>query len=544
MVENILLSVIQGEREKLATETKESYLSAHSSVCVVWGSGADIQHVMMPGEYRTVLVQCVPHDMDHSDVLEFMEKFGDITESIVFGLNKKLWRSKNWGKITYKDPKSADRAVRETATGTPMAVPERKTQTNEFRSDFTVQAEWCRRPKRDIAFVKLCNPEDSVMMLSGSSHLRINEFSVPMRRSKDDDDTLFLAKLHTSISEADIKKAVLDTCPLVAVNRVFRPRTKVEETPPEAVDAIRGRLIAEIKAYISQDRFDVHVLKPRIADFFWKATIKFKFVEDRETVLASLKNFSIGDQLVTFKADMRSSIYIPPSVEKHVCKDLDEAMAHIKDSGSVTIMRKMLRNKTTVVDIDGDDQTSIKFATEIIQNVIKADIIDCSKSDALMSLLRRTSTRGIADRTGALLQHDQRTNALFIYGTDASKSKAKIEINTFLEHQETLATKEIVMKGPDKPIGLMKALVLKYGFDLDGLRQECDLVNLNLNLKRHSMCASGSEESITKFAETVESISQSLDPVAKSEDSIDCVVCFCPINTAWYILNCADMLIV
>ena len=69
--------------------------------------------------------------------------------------------------------------------------------------------------------------------------------------------------------------------------------------------------------------------------------------------------------------------------------------------------------------------------------------------------------------------------------------------------EQMLESQEHSLRGEDKPQGLMKALILKYGEDLGSLIRTTGLQSAAVNFRRHMLKVTGSRTSLDNAAAEV-----------------------------------------
>ena len=76
--------------------------------------------------------------------------------------------------------------------------------------------------------------------------------------------------------------------------------------------------------------------------------------------------------------------------------------------------------------------------------------------------------------------------------------------------EQTLESEEHCLRGEDKPPGLMKTLILKYGEDLGSLIRNTGLQSATVDFRRHRLKVTGTRTSLDNAAAEVREVTRAI----------------------------------
>ena len=295
----VIAGKISSEKDRLAAKDTEEVLGG-SGVRLVLGRGGIITNLLMPDEYRTVIVTDVAVGVN---VMDELLKIGPIVKCFRFKSE-----DRNWGKVTFAVPDDALRAVNDNG-GVFSAKRAGGFVRASADSVFTLKAQWCRRPTKRFTFVTMVNPED-VSRLCGA--LLIRGRIVDVNVSRKDCMQLYLKSLPPDVDEVDITTALERKDDDLAILKVVVPRENVGSTTPSELDHLRSILCGQLNEHLPTNSYRVEMIPPREKDFHYSARISFT------TAAAALPELTghvtVGGRPVTFTADLRTSMTVAKPV--------------------------------------------------------------------------------------------------------------------------------------------------------------------------------------------------------------------------------------
>ncbi|KAI0212406.1 ATP-dependent RNA helicase DEAH12, chloroplastic, partial [Lamellibrachia satsuma] len=360
----VITESIVNEKARLAAECSEVALGdGGGGVRVVLGRGGAVARLLMPDEYRTVVITDASDD---AEVLDALRRIGPVLK---YTKSNEKNRSRRWGEVTFNQPEHALRAVNDN-NYVFSARPVGGSARSASNSTFTLKANWCRRPSRGFAFVTMTYPED-VSCVSGRN-LLIRGRSIDVNVSRKNIMELYLNKLPLDVDNADIltalKRSVDDDH--LSVSKVVIPRENVGATTPSELDLVKSNLSAAIKTHVSTGDYKLEMIPPREKDFDYNAWISFTNATDGMMALRALNgHVTIGSKPVTFTADLRTSLTVTRPVYDAIREELEQVIQLCRRDGSIV----KVSNKTgpdayiVVVRIHTDSLLGLQMAADAVR---------------------------------------------------------------------------------------------------------------------------------------------------------------------------------
>jgi hypothetical protein len=123
------------------------------SVRVILQAGGSVKQLLMPQDYRVLIIERLPEDMSEE---ELMTIFESISKCKLCRFN--AHKARNYGSVTYAEPSEAKRAA---ALCVEKGLPV-KPQSNFYKKQmFSVNISWLRRPAKGIAYVSFASFESA-----------------------------------------------------------------------------------------------------------------------------------------------------------------------------------------------------------------------------------------------------------------------------------------------------------------------------------------------------------------------------------------------
>ncbi|XP_071094097.1 uncharacterized protein [Haliotis cracherodii] len=513
-------------------QTKES-----AGVRVILGNGGAVKDILMADEYRTIRVDSPGVNSSADTILNKFGRFGKIKDHRVFKNPQK-----RWGCITFESSDAAMEAVNMTKSdSSEVAVPEKHARGyQESQSKLQVKITWCRRESKGFGYADVA-PEVMPQILQRGS-LNIKETLVNTSIDKKSGKSLYLRNLGQTITEADIKKAILssmnyDEDEANIVHKVTVVREKVNTTE-EQLTTFKTQLQAQLQHYSPDNRFQMEIKEPTATSVHYLAFASFTNPDEGIAACQGLsRQFYLNDRVVTMEPDIRSSLYVNRDVHAAIKDDLDAYLKEFSTYGftDVRVTPKPLKDKT-VLYINASSSKELAKVRADLQNIIQGDVLECGMDQNLRQLFSRAGRDFLKEtekKCNVFIQVDGRTFTLSIRGKKEACARVHILIKGYLQELSEGEWKEVHLRGRDKPNGLMKRLMNEYGIELEKLQQDIGLRSVVLNFKQQTVKLVGSIEDIDKAVKVIEDISSKLLDGVKApeeEELPECCVCFCPIE--------------
>ena len=530
----VVAASIANEKDCLAAEWSEVALGdGGGGVRVVLGRGGAVTHLLMPDEYRTVVIT---EGSGNADILDTLHRIGPMVNYTRF---KAKDRSRRWGEVTFDQPQHARRAVNDNSrvfSARPVCGSARSA------ANFTLFAKWCRRRPKGYAFVTMENPED-VNRVCDAKVLILGRL-VDVSVSQEDDKQLYLTNLPLGVDDSDILTALrrmVDDNEL-SIHSVVIPRESVGATTRSELEHLKSNLSAAIKIHVRRGPYRVEMIPAKEKDFYYNARIIFTTAAVGITALRALNDHvTMGRKPVAFTPDLRTSLTVARPVFDTICEELEQVIQLCsRDGNFVNVSKKSpLDVRNVVVWIHSDSLPGLRMAADTVRRVIRTETVQfesteefrCVTGPAGLQELRR-----IEADTVAKIMVDARVMNVLVHGSETAQRRALMLVDRFVQDNKALLSKELLLRdfaSRGKTVQLMKRLLAKYGVELEELQRHTGAHYLELQLRRHALMFRGTEgayESLQK--ELREDDAQLTDgsTTKPTTDSPNCPLCFCPVD--------------
>ncbi|XP_063884046.1 uncharacterized protein LOC135113046 [Scylla paramamosain] len=564
--------VVPPLRAKFRAEESEESVSRseHGGVRAVVGAGGVVTDLLMPTEYTAVMVNCrldVIQELSEREVAAALGKHGAVKECTKF--LRKNNRSTLWGKVVFEGREAAAAAVEESYDGQ-MREKERRLQESgddsyeKEESDdsddlqlnvrpnvraagrpdaaFTAKIQWCRRPSRGFGYVSFVNVEDFMRAQTefGNRFITVGESRALVKIARKEPQSFHVSNFGPLVTEDVLRAAFaekLDLHPTRDLTKVVVVRVQKPQNTEERLICQR-RLRLEIENFAPRESFHLEVREPRSdRDVNFIGFCKFDNPEQGHAACVAIdNNFRINsDTVVTMRPNIRSSLFVHADVYAQCGQQL-EALVQELEGGDVRLEIKKLRSNNVIVTLFSDSVAGVALVRARLKQLVTGDVVECGNSPASVILFShegRRLLREVMDRTHTLVLTDTRLRTVSIHGPAEQRKIARGHITDHLrmlaDHRDTLQ-----LRGAGRPPGLMKALMMKYGGDLEDLRISAGLGAVTLNLRYHLLRLYGPRQAVEKASQAVEALAAALpqEVTEPDEEQPDCAACLCPVEAA------------
>ena len=531
----VVAEKIASEKGRLAAEDIEVALGGgdgDGDVRMVLGRGGAVSHLLMPEEYRTVVISDASDD---ADVMHALCRIGPMANYSRF---KGKDKSQGWGIVTFDQPEHALRAVCDDS-GLFSARPLGGAPGHAEQSAFTLKARWSRRTPKGHAYVMMKDPEDVIRSCVGT--VLIRGAKVDVNINPKNDMQLFLKGLPSDASSTDVStalnRAVGDED--LSVTDIVIPREDVSVASPGELGHLNYTLSAAIKKHVPTGGYRVEMIPPKEKDFDYNARIIFTSAVDEMTVLGTLEGqVTVGRKPVTFTRDLRTSFVVAKPVYDVIREELDQVMTACSRGGTfVKVPKKSFPNaRHIVVLIYSDDRSGLQVASDSVRRVVQPKTVEFDSTEEFRCVTGpagREELRRIEADSGAKITVDARLMNVLIHGPETVRRRAAMAVGRFVQDNKTLSRKEVLLGTRGNSAGLMKLLLTKYGVDLEQLQRRTGALYLELQLRRHALLFRGTTDAYDSLQKALREDEAQLTDVpttTPSADSANCPVCFCPID--------------
>ena len=535
----MISNVVNGVRAQMKGKVFEWGVTCkEDDVRVVLGAGGSIQHILMPYDYRTLIVKGHRSEAWMNEFVGLFSDYGDIAS-----INTRPELSS----VTYYSPDDAAEAyvaiqpfVEEGVT----VKPSMKKPSGELGSQFKVKVEWCRRKKQNFAFITFASVEDCLIAQRNVWSLVVAGSLLKFRPSKDGQPQLFVTNVGQQVTEESLKQAVERNLLGygISVKSAKIGLEKPYPTTPEQLQALHHQLDRLVAIYATKGQYAIYLKSPKPFHKNHLAFLQFSNPEEGYRALMGLCHEQIGDNLLQAKACLSSSITYPKSVFAVLEGTITEAMEEVRlmGNGSVTVkVHNSPSHSTTLVSLSSDDVRAFIQAKDLLNSVLQPDTIQCLTPELRQYIIRkctREELEAIGSATGTFITADLRVMTVNIYGTEGNCTRAKMELNRKIEESlhRGVQCNAIDLKAPGRAPGLMKFVVSQFRTDLSKLLEREGISGATLDARRHILTLYSTPEALKSVQELLESFCpsrHSLDPtMLLEEEDNTCCACCCPVE--------------
>ena len=546
--------MIEGKLNILREEMKEQCYETgvtkpEDDVKVVLGSGGCIQHVLMPYHFRTVIVRG-PHDESwRNEAVTTLARFDEAVTTLArFGkcqVEKKVFANEIRMYVTYKNPTDAANAAKIDKSELPENVSiEPKLLQARGNSGFQLQIEWCRRARRNFAFVNFECEADQIVAQERLSHIDNSQLQFrEVTNAKPGCHQLFVANAGHWITEDDLKTFVEERVDLNGGVEVHLVYEKAFETTPEEVDAMKHQLQQLVSQYATPHEFKVRVIRPKDHHVTFRAFVDFNDPDEGQLAMDGLddEDEEVGDMPLSVKLLLSTSVQFFPHVYDVIKTDIDKVKSELYSyhGNSVEVNEKKDKRGNVVVQILSSDLDAFTTAKSALNTVLQPHVIECCSpflQQYVQSHQCRQDLNRIQSSTTTLIFANLRTMTLSVYGTEVNRAQALTQLYDRIDELEStgVVIHELKLKGPDMPPGLMKHLVSLFGVDLMGILQMEGVNGASLDPHKQILTLFSTATAKASVMKIINEYTALVPPAcitpSQHDDVDECYVCFTDID--------------
>ena len=537
-------------RAKLIEETKEYGLTSEYDLTrVVMGVGGVVQRVIMPNQFRSLTAVCCDKRQSLDDVEVLLQKYGEVCAVKKHPENAQF-------SITYSSTESAQKALNEFSFPNVELYPYNCQQ-------FTLQLQWERRERAAFAFLLFENHEDCQSVLQyGMISYQLNRIKI----SKDkygNPSKLFLTGNVLSLCDEDNLRDVI--CNKVGENIQFSLKMGYKKFETK-------QLLSECEEYLSDDsdsherdmNYDLRseelriqsIIKEKIENKYAKeGTYTVKFIHPMQwhiyfTAYVTFYESEMGYKVLhsdwngecidgktlSVRPHFKRVVSIRKDIYSLVYEDIENTrkiLIHRYPRLYIKILQPERNMKDfSRISISTSDVRTFSVAQNMIHEAAKPCVLNCDTTELQEYVVNRTCSeelKAIQKSTSTYVYRDLNTMCFKIYGIDQNQDAAVSMIKDKAQElfSDGATTYEINLRDSKWSPGLMKCLVTKYGYELDGMLdfEGVRRITLNPHLQLISLLAT------TKGVGSVKACLDQLSmPLCvqklESEYEFNCSACF------------------
>ena len=540
-----LKSTLDPIREKIRSETAEHpVIPEIQSVRIVIGAGGQIQDVLYHDEFKNVFI-FGENPGSNDRIKEWFGQYGSISSFIP--KSQKSRNPKYIGQITYENSESARKAVNATEKGqcdytaSPPKVKAKSDGGDLLRARLT----WCRRKSRGFGFVEILDENKIDMIILSCSSKKVNAGGKYMKikrkqneRQDEKKNELYVSGLGESVNEDVLRECFLNNFDVSEedIGKVAIVREK-KDTRPEMLQSLKSQLEDAFSNNIERDMFSVSVMEPKPGDFTYQASITCKDPEKGLEVCSSMQhNLFIEGHSVSIIPEMNTRLSVLTPVYQRIEKEIERYCEKIRNEtrGRRATVRR-LKNEKYVIDISTNSIESLVDTRNEIQRMLEGEKVNVDRIPDLPHLFTRDGqekVRRVMQKTNTTILLDHRNISVSIHGKTEERVLALEKIKRYVEKLSSSKARLYDLKGESKPPGLMKAVILKHGKDLQGLKDLSALTAIELDLRNHRIKMLGSDDAVAKAVEEIDEMATQVPgkcSISITSNEPECAICLCVI---------------
>lgn len=397
--------------------------------------------------------------------------------------------------------------------------------------------EWCRRPM--FAFIKFSN--SAVVKQVCKASIVINGSRLRIRQSKTNTSEVHILNFNSNTKEEDLRQAFEIKLPLLkdSIEKITM-RSKSVKTSEDELTSLKQTIERKLREYVKEGEFTLDLKTPKDHHNTFLGFVSFTIPEEGLLAYVGINNtFKINYELVTMTPEFKTTVLIPKFLFPTYKDTVENFSKNLDETLSAKCRSKELKNGNVLVELVSEEKEMVLQAKQIIQSAVngkkygKDDIDDI---EVLFTWDGKAFIDKVKKQTNTIIMADSRVFVITIHGSKDNTSKAIKALIEYIRDRKTGVSKQLVLKGPDKPAGIMKELMLRYGFDLSKLKEENELKYIELDRRRHILTMAGELKVVDKVIEVVQTVIEGVVKKGKCNEHLqsvktrDCVVCFCPIE--------------
>ncbi|XP_076339195.1 LOW QUALITY PROTEIN: uncharacterized protein LOC143240523 [Tachypleus tridentatus] len=540
LVEKLFYEMILEPKRKLKEEDQEISFAdfldscSSSSFKIIIGSGAEVKCLLMPNDFRTIIISKISDGVKDADIISHVTNLENLCSY------RLITKGKQKIYVTFDDPKNASKALNKLKhcpdiSITPLVSPDEHTLGSKYKVVLNVL--WQRRLCKGFGFVNFSSPEEFCLacrLLSGG-RLMIGNMAVKVNKKRT--DSFYIQ----NISKLATKESVLQSLQR-AFGKLNMDVILIRDNPyvsdKEECKRLENELSSILCNYTCKNSITIQLQEPKEKDVTWKAKIFFKNPADGEQVVRGLgREAKIGPESIpmSLSLQMTSLIFCSFKIYEVVQSIIKEDIAVFKDivdsEDSISIdVVKTSEEKVKVV-IKTNNLKDLDRAQNLFSKIIKGDQINCSGKPCWRNyfLHHHNVIKSIESRTNTYIQLDNRSKTISIFGSEGACTRVKCELQRILDTMETYHFTEFKLCEQNCPKGLLKELVKTYGYNLSHLIDICGLESAEVNFQKRLLLVAGTSDAVTSAGSELEHLKTSLYKTQTQQHRTDaeemCPVC-------------------
>ncbi|MCL7028933.1 hypothetical protein MKW94_007213 [Papaver nudicaule] len=572
VVRSAVKKALDNEKKWLSNECIEKLLcrggpGAPPSVALL-GAGAEIKHLELGNRY--LAVEVIHTNASALEDKELLMMFEDRVCGGISGFQKYVGKngqdredSNRWGRITFLAPESAEKAVAQLNgaefCGSVLKVLPWYTKMGSDHktlpdSGIHANISWPRRPSKGYAFVT-CAVEDAQSIIDDCFNLQIGRNHVLCKLSKKNQNSVTIYKLYKELSEpelCDILRTV--TSKTIMDVRLVRGDAVADLTCASYEEALLREIAPFMPCRIPlTDCCRVRVFSPNEKDNSVRASVTFygglylEAAKALDNIRGKVLSGCFSWQKIQCQQRFVSSVSCPAAAYPFIRKCLDSILESFNQRNDVSYVSEQNENGYYRVKLSANATRTLVELRRPLEELMKGKIINhAALTPRILQLLCSLDgvrlILSVQRETGTYILHDKQRMNVRVFGPKDKVSKAQFRLVESLASLREQRQPEIRLRGSHLPYDLMKQVILKFGPDLQGLKEKVPGAEITLNIRRHVVSVKGNEDMKKNVEERISDLAHSLagNNVPSSEgEASACPICLCELEESYQLEACS-----
>ncbi|KAJ0984575.1 hypothetical protein J5N97_002931 [Dioscorea zingiberensis] len=420
-----------------------------------------------------------------------------------------------------------------------------------------VRLSWPRRPSKGVALVR-CAEENANFIINDCSGLEIGGKFIHCDLSTKHKNCIFVTGIPKDVLDSELSNA-LRSATKRTIFDVHLLRGESSSDLPNSTYA--KALMKEIAPFMPNkqfhaDSFRVEVFNPEMKDYMMKALITFNGSLHLEAAKALdhiqgkvLPGF-LSWQKIECQHMFYSTLSCPGRVYSVIKKDLDSLLRNFKLHKGVSFKLDETESGAFRLKVSANASKVIADLRKPLEQLMKGKSISHpGLTPNLMQVLRfrdGVSLMSAVEReTRTCILYDRQNLNVKVFGPPEQVIEAEKKlINALLSFHENKQL-EIRLRGSNRPPGLMKEVVQRFGSDLQGLKEKIPGIEVVLNTRQHTLLIKGSKELKKKVEDVISEVTQYLDSegrmIGQLSEELACPICLCEPEEPYKLESCGHV---
>ena len=582
-IQLVVGSAVQEIQEKLKEQTNEFGLTKERDrTRAVIGAGGTVQEMIMPYQFRSVIAVC-SNEISEDEVKICLENYGKVKSTKVIRRNVDEFRLS----VTYSTASEAKQAMKEFESPVVHLYPHKGQQ-------FTLRLEWQRRERAPHAFLSFDSPQHCEAAFSNLGfviqyRVRNRRYNIKVSPDKyNKRDKLFLAGDILCYCDEQLLKETIGSYTSInfSLKMGYRKYTgdypclrpevqKATKTQPaeycsededseysseeednvstsskDDLEQFKKSMEDHIKSIICKyselGKFHVSLEIPREWDINFRAYVTFDDPDEGYKVMYSdLNEEYIHDKHLHVSPSLKCMLAFKQEVYILIRDEIEKARKDLLRCYSNLVYIKVIPpdkkvQELTRISLRAFDVKVFSMAQKKLYDASQPCTLHCNTTELQEYILCQDCHKHLEstkETTSTYICRDPRTMMIKIYGDNKNKETARALIEERAKQLFTdgACVTELSLRGDDRPQGLMKYLVTRYGYDLSGMMEFEGVrrITLNPHFQQISVLATKTgRDAVTRCIEETSLSSQVPHYKTNGEYDFECSACFTSIDEA------------